>query len=55
MPDEAEWLQQAGLESLSLKAQEGAPITEADLKEETVGFTAQQISAIRQRVNTLNE
>ena len=52
---ESQWLQDAGLESLSEKAQQGAAITEADLKEETVGFTQQQMVAIRQRVNTINE
>lgn len=52
---ESKWLQQAGLEGLSQIAQEGAPISEAALKEETVGFTPQQVDAIRQRVNTLNE
>ena len=51
---ETQWLEQVGLEALLEKAHQGAHITEADLKEQTAGFTPMQVNAVRQRVNTLN-
>ena len=53
--EDSQWLRQAGLAALTEKVQHGSPITEADLREETVGFTAEQILAVKQRVDTLNE
>lgn len=53
--DESRWLQDAGMEALSAKVEQGTPITEADFKAETAGFTQSQILAVKQRVDTLNE
>jgi hypothetical protein len=52
---EAHWLQEAGLQALSEKVELGKPITDADLRAETVGFTPLQVMAVKQRVDTLNE
>jgi len=52
--EESQWLSDAGLGILSAKILAGEIISEADLREETTGFTNQQVKAIKQRVNTLN-
>lgn len=51
---EERWMEDAGLGHLSNKIKAGNPITPAELQEETVGLTPQQVAAVKIRAETLN-
>ena len=53
--EESQWLSDAGLGMLCAKICAGEIITEQDVRVETTGFTNQQVTAINQRVHTLNQ
>jgi hypothetical protein len=51
---EAKWLEGVGLQSLTEKVRKGKAITPEDVLEQTMGLTATQVQAVKQRVATLN-
>jgi hypothetical protein len=51
---EKEWLENAGLSSLTEKIELGEAITAEDLKSQTAGLTPLQVHAVKERCMTLN-